>query len=211
MSYRASWHIETFLDICVYVHIRTRTYWFIYPSHTLWIHCINPSHTWNDRMHLCINPSHLIYHTHSSPTPVYSYTFRPSHTFWIDYIFPPHTLFDHIHLCITPSHISITYTCVLIYRTHLSNTLVYFVCQTHYLSVCLCAHPLESWVKVQSGLLRTNADYQYGSQFIELVFAKKNALVCSNPNMIFMRKICSQRSSTVAGSKHRALKGGEDA
>jgi len=41
--------------------------------------------------------------------------------------------------------------------------------------------------------------------FIEFVLVETNQLVSSNPNVIFMRETCGQRSGMAAGSKHRAL------
>jgi len=41
--------------------------------------------------------------------------------------------------------------------------------------------------------------------FIEFIFVETNEVVRSNSNVILTRQTCGQRSSRVAGSKHRAL------
>jgi len=64
-------------------------------------------------------------------------------------------------------------------------------------------NPIQVWVSTErtwilNGLLFTK-------HFIEFVFMETNQLVGSNPNVIYMRDTCGQRSSRAAESKRRAL------
>jgi len=62
----------------------------------------------------------------------------------------------------------------------------------------------DGWVFLER--TRIPSRFQFTRHLIEFVRVETNQCVGSNPNMIWMRQTCGQRSSMSAGSKRRALK-----